>query len=101
MGRLFTSALCGLAIPTLLVWAYSHWVKGNRRELPHWRNGMGLASITLIFAGWSIQLFGLILLVGHVNWPGLQNFGWYWGHIEIYLLPAPLLALALKGAFLA
>ena len=98
MVRLFTSLSCIFAIPTLLVWGYSLWNKGSRRELPHWRNGMGLASITLIFANWSIQVFGLALSLSRVSWHGFPNIEWYWGHIEIYLLPiAPLLAVGFKG----
>ena len=98
MVRIFTFVFCTLAIPTLLVWGYSLWNRGGRKELPHWRNGMGLAAITLIFAGWSIQLLGLVLSLSRINSQGFQNFGWYWGYIEIYtLLLAPLLALAWKG----
>ena len=77
MVRLFISVFCSLAIPTLLVWAYSLWNKSNRRELPHWRNGMGLASITIIFASWSIQLLGLALFLSHVNMQSSQNFEWF------------------------
>jgi len=45
-----------------------------------------------------MQLFALILFFSHFDWPDFQSFGWYGGHVEIYLLPlAPLLALALKG----
>src|SRR5258706_5592502 len=98
MPRLFTSVFCSFAIPTLLVWGYSLWNKGIRRGLPHWRNGLGLASITLILASWSIQVFGLVLFLGRVSWHGFQNIEWYLGHIEIYTLPlAPLLALGFKG----
>jgi hypothetical protein len=98
MVRLFTSLLCIFATPTLLVWGYSLWNKGSRRELPHWRNGMGLASITLIFANWSIQVLGLVLSLSRVSWHGPQNIDWYLEHIEIYVLPlAPLLAVGFKG----
>jgi hypothetical protein len=98
MWRPDIALFCILAIPTLLLWAYWLWAKGNRRELPHWRNGMELASIILAFASWSIQLSGLVLFLSRVNWNGFQNFGWYWGHVEIYVLPlAPLLALGFKG----
>jgi hypothetical protein len=98
MVRLFISMLCSLAIPTLLVWAYSLWNKGNRRELPHWRNGMALASITIIFGSWSIQLLGLVLFLSRVNMQGSQNFSWFLMGVEIYLLPlAPLLAFGFRG----
>jgi hypothetical protein len=98
MVRLFISMFCGLAIPALLVSAYSRWNNGCRRELPHWRDGVGLASVAFIFASWSIQLVGLVLLLTHINLQGSQNFAWYWMHIEIYLLPlAPLLALGFRG----
>src|SRR5271168_2286980 len=98
MVRLFISVFCSFAIPTLLVWCYSLWSKGSRRKLPHWRSGMGLASITIIFASWSIQVFGLALFLSRVSWRGFQNIEWYFGHIEIYLLPlAPLLAVGFRG----
>jgi hypothetical protein len=98
MVRLFISVSCSFAIPILLVWGYSLWNKGTRRELPQWRNGMGLASITLIFASWSIQVFGLALFLSRISWHGFQNIDWYFGHIEIYLLPlAPLLAVGFRG----
>jgi hypothetical protein len=98
MIRLLTSVFCILAIPTLLVWGYSLWNEGSRRVLPHWRNAMGLASITLILAIWSIQVFSLVLSLSHVSWHGSQDIKWYCGQIEIYLLPlAPLLAVGFKG----
>jgi hypothetical protein len=98
MFGLFTSVFCSFAIPTLLVWGYSLWSKSSRRELPHWRNGMGLASITLIFTSWSIQVFGLVLFQSRVSWHGFQNIEWYFRYIELYLLPlAPLLAIGFKG----
>ena len=98
MGRPLIFVFCILAVPVLLVWACTVWTRRTRLELPHWRNGLGLASITLIFAGWSFQLLGLILFLTRVNWPGFQNFWWYWFQVQIYLFVlSPLLALALKG----
>jgi hypothetical protein len=36
--------------------------------------------------------------LGQQSWHGFQNIEWYFGHIEIYLLPlAPLLAVGFKG----
>jgi len=97
MVRLLTSVFCTLAIPILVVWGYSLWVRGSHREVPHWRNSMGLTSIILILANWSVELFGWTLFFSRVNWPGFENFGRYWGHIEIYTLPlVPLLALGWK-----
>jgi hypothetical protein len=98
MTRPWTFVFCSLAIPVLLVWAWALWTKRTRRELPHWRNGLGLAAITLIFAGWSFEIIGLFLFMTRVNWRGFRAFGWYWDHIEIYLfILNPLLALAWKG----
>ena len=98
MVRLFTSVFCSFAILILVVWGYSLRMRGSHRELPHWRDSIGLTSIILILANWSVELFGWALFFSRVNWPGFENFGWYWGHIEIYTLPlAPLLALGWKG----
>jgi hypothetical protein len=81
-----------------IVWGSLLWVRDTHRKLPHWRNGVGLTSIILILAGWSVNVLGVALLVSRVRWPGFENFGWYWGYIEIYTLPlAPLLSLAWKG----
>lgn len=97
MVRVFTSIFCSFAIPTLLIWGYSSWNKGSRRELPHWRNGIGLASITLILASWSIQVFALVVFLTR-SWYGFQSIHRYLQGVEMYLLPlAPLLAIALKG----
>ena len=98
MVRQFISVFCSLAVPTLLVWAYSLWKKGSRRELPHWRNGMGLASVTFTFASWSIQVSGLVVFLSRINWHGFQSIDWYLMYIELYLLPlAPLFAIGFKG----
>jgi hypothetical protein len=99
MVRLFTFVFCSLTIPILLVWSYSLWNKGSRRELPRWRNGIGLASINFIFAIWSIQVVSLILFLSRVSWLGFQNFEWYLDHIAINLFPLVLLfaAVAFKG----
>jgi hypothetical protein len=98
MVRLFTSVFCTLATPILVVWGYSLSVRESHRELPHWRNSMGLTSIILILANWSVELLGWALFLSRVNWPGFDNFGWYWWCIEIYTLPlALLLALGWKG----
>jgi hypothetical protein len=95
-GLLWESAVW--RFPALLVWAYFLWNNGSRRELPHWRNGLGLASVTFIFASWSIQVFGLALFLSRINWNGYQSIEWYLGHVEIYLLPlAPLFAIGFKG----
>jgi hypothetical protein len=52
----------------------------------------------MIFAGWLFQFIALIVVLTRMNSPMFQNVGWYWFHIQLYLLPvAPLLALALKG----
>jgi len=58
MAGVFPTIFCTFAIPTLLVWGYSRWNKGSRREQPHYHNGMGLASIPLTLASWPIRVFG-------------------------------------------
>lgn len=97
MARLIISVFCTLAVPILLVPAYSLWHK-DRHQVPHWRNGAGLASITFIVVSWSLQLFDLVRVLDRVNWQPSQNFEWYSGSIELYFLPlGPLLALAFRG----
>ena len=99
MSRLLTSVFCSLAIPTLLVWVYIRWTRGIRRELPHWRNGVGLASITIISVGWLYEVVAWIHSLSELNLASFYSFVWYAEYIEIYfLLPAPLLALAFKGS---
>jgi hypothetical protein len=89
---------CGAAIPSLLIWACVTWQKRLRGDLPHWRNGLGLASFTLIFAAWAVEFLELILALNRVEWRGFQNFSTDWLYVQIYIvLAAPFLALALKG----
>jgi hypothetical protein len=98
MSRLLTSLFCSLAIPTLLIWAYIRWTRGIRRELPHWRNGAGLASITIISVCWLYEVLAWIHSLSGLNLTSFYAFVWYAEYIELYLiLPAPWLALALKG----
>ena len=59
---------------------------------------MGLASITIIFVGWLYQVLAWIHSLSGLNLASFYAFMWYAEYIEIYfVLPAPLLALALKG----
>jgi hypothetical protein len=90
--------ICSLATPVLLVWGYSLWNKRSRKELPQWRNGMGLASITFIFASWVIQVAGLVMVLSRIYWQGFENIDWYVGRVEVYLLPlAPFFTIGFKG----
>jgi hypothetical protein len=90
--------ICSLAIPILLVWGFSLWNTRSRKELPHWRNGMGLASITFIFASWVIQVAGLAMFLSRIYWQGFQNIDSYLDYLEIYLLPLALFfAIGFKG----
>jgi hypothetical protein len=60
--------------------------------------GRGLASITLIFASWSIQVLGLLLSLSRESWHSFQTIQWYLDGIDMYLVPlGPLLAIAFKG----
>src|ERR1700676_345738 len=85
MVRLCTCVFCTLAIPILAVWGYSLWVRGSHRELSHWRNSMGLTSIILILANWSVELFGWALFLSRVNWPGSRELRMVLGsHPDLY-----------------
>ncbi len=47
--------ICCVAVPVLVVLAYVRWAKETRRDLPHWRNGIALASMVIISADWLFQ----------------------------------------------
>lgn len=44
-----------------------------RRNMPHWHNGLGLASVAFIFGSWAIQLFPLVRLLTRVNFAGIAE----------------------------
>jgi len=52
----FSAAVIGCAAtPALVALASFRWKKDIGRELPRWRNGMGLAAIVIISALWLFQ----------------------------------------------
>lgn len=59
MIRLVASAVSLVAVPVLLVLAYRAWNKGQRVALPHWRNGLGLAAVSLLSPAWLWFAIGL------------------------------------------
>ena len=60
--RISTAAFTCAATPTLVGLASVQWIKSVRRELPPWRNGMGLASMVIVCALWLFQATRWLLL---------------------------------------
>jgi hypothetical protein len=87
------------ATPAFVGLASVQWIKNIRRELPPWRNGLGLLSIVIISALWLFQVARWLLL--SVNREMTAPFG-SWREYELFLptffmYPALPLACALKG----
>ena len=61
--RISTAVVTGIATPALVGLASVRWIKGIRRELRPWRNGVGLASIIIISALWLFQTTRWLLLL--------------------------------------
>jgi len=57
--RLVASATSLVAVPVLLVLAYRAWHARCRATLPHWRNGIGLAAVSLLVLAWLWFAIGL------------------------------------------
>ena|SRR5215467_6155804 len=91
--------VCCVAVLILLVLAFIGWTKLIRRHLPHWRNGIALASMVIIAADWLFQtLLWVIPLPDHES-PRLSSAVWMQMHFDIYYGAVALpLALFLKGA---
>ena len=96
----FSAAVIGCAAtPVLVSLASVRWVKDTRRELPPWRNGMGLAAIVIIAALWMFQATRWVLwsinrdlTVPYGNWREFELF-----LPAFYFYAALPLACALKG----
>jgi hypothetical protein len=96
----FSTAIVGCAAtPVLAGLAYARWTNGIRKDLPRWRNGLGLASMIIIFTLWLLQSSRWILN------RDLTSYGTdsVWMEIErlvpaYYVLAALPLAYALKRA---
>jgi hypothetical protein len=98
--RLAVETSTCIAIPILVILAYLGWRKVIRRELPPWRNSVGLASMFIVFALWLIQTTRWTLLSVNREFTGF--LGADWREVETFLpafyaYPALLLALAWKG----
>jgi hypothetical protein len=50
--RLVAFGLGLIGVPLLLAFAYRTWDVHHRANLPHWRNGIGLASVSLVALVW-------------------------------------------------
>src|SRR6266566_4309195 len=90
--------VCCVAVPVLLVLAFVGWAKATRRDLPHWRNGIALASMVIISADWLFQtVLWVIYSLNHES-PRLSNAVWVQMHFDIYYgLVALPFAFFLKG----
>lgn len=98
--RISIAAVSCAATPALVGLASVRWIKSIRRELPPWRNGVGLASILIISSLWLFQATRWLLL--SVNRELTALYG-DWREYELFLpvffmYPALPLACALKGA---
>jgi hypothetical protein len=97
----FSAAVIGCAAtPALVGLACVRWIRDIRRELPRWRNGVGLASIVIISALWLFQTARWILW--SINRDLTTPYG-NWREFELFLpafyfYAALPLACALKGA---
>jgi hypothetical protein len=54
--RLTVAAVTCAGIPVLVLLAHARWRRVLRPELPHWRNGLGLASTVIISVLWLFAL---------------------------------------------
>jgi hypothetical protein len=57
--RLVASAVSLVGVPVLLVFAYRAWNMRHRVALPRWRNGIGLAAVSLLALAWIWFALGL------------------------------------------
>lgn len=94
--RTYVGVFSLFCVPLFSTLAYREWVKFIRAKLSNWRNGLGLASIVIV---WSIWLSAVALQILRSISPqsvGFVNLDW----IAMFLystLAAALLALALRG----
>jgi hypothetical protein len=50
--HLVASVTSLVAVPALLLLSYKAWTGRCRATLPHWRNGIGLAAVSLLALAW-------------------------------------------------
>ncbi len=97
--RISTVVIAGAATPALVGLASVRWTKGIRQEMPHWRNGMGLASIVITSAFWLFQMARWLMLSMNRDltapYGDLREFELFLPAFFVY--PALLLACALQG----
>jgi hypothetical protein len=93
------AVLCCVLVPVLLALTCIRWAKATRRDLPHWRNGIVLASMVIISADWLFET--AIWFVYSLNRESLRlsnaveaqmNFDIYYGFVALPF------AFFLKGA---
>jgi len=85
-----------LTIPILVTVACGRWTRISRRELPHWRNGIGLASIVVVSTEWF--LYTAIWMLSSVSFQLTRFYDATWMQMQMYFdLAALPLAFALKG----
>jgi len=95
--RAIASFACPIVVPVFVWLAYRTWNRQFRRELPAWRNGLGLASIVVLSLNWLSALFLLLA-------PAEPRISSKFFSIELIAtilytaLAAAILAIALKGA---
>ena len=83
-----------LAIPILVIVACARWMGVSRRELPQWRNGIGLASIVVVSTEWF--LYTAMWMLSSVSFQLTRFYDATWMQMYFDLAALPL-ALALKG----
>ena len=97
IARLSAAILGCSATPVLIGVAYARWTKRIRKELPQWRNGLGLASMIILSTLWLFLSIRLILLSfnGDLTLHGTDSI---WMELE-WLVPAYYAYAALPLAF--
>jgi hypothetical protein len=83
-------------VPLLLVLSCRTWLKFVRISLPTWRNGLGLASISVLMVTWLLLSSQKLLGQTKPQWFTLGNNDWP-GALFTFVGMALLLAISLKG----
>jgi hypothetical protein len=94
--RFSTAVVTCAAIPAFVGLAYARWTKRTQKELPSWRNGVGLASMVIISALWLFQSIRWFLL--SINRDVRFGTDSIWTEFD-YVLPAYYFSAALPLAF--
>jgi hypothetical protein len=89
----FLSYLTALVFGVL---AYRGWAKTARPQLPLWRSGIGIASITITLANWLFVLLIALLNFIDTRWTNFLDGTWI-NCLILSLLAAALLAVIMPG----